>query len=369
VLVAGTTSSTDLPCVTAGGGCGNGALTTLTAGSGSFVTRLNAALTGFLQSTFVAGNNGAVLRSVQVHPASGEVFVAGHSSSTSLPCMVAGGGCANGAQSVNGGNQDVFVYRLNAALSAFLQGSFFGGSANETLAGMALHPTTGEFYLAGSTASPILPCATAGGACGTGGQSTFGGVLDGFVVRVSSDLTANDNTPDPIVFTAKGNVPPGSLQASNPAHVTGIAGAAAIYVDGQPGSAYCVSSTSSCATCDVSAGWVTSPGTITTNTFACVRHVASTVVNDVSRTRLHIGGSASPFFVTTGNLIGGGCGLDVDGNGAIDALTDGLIVLRAMFGLTGTAVTNGAIGGGAARSTWAQIQPFLNGSCGTNFAP
>jgi hypothetical protein len=64
------------------------------------------------------------------------------------------------------------------------------------------------------------------------------------------------------------------------------------------------------------------------------------------------------------------CTLDVDGNKSIDALTDGLMVLRAMFGLTGTAVTNGAIGGGTpTRTTWTQIQPYLNANCGTNFAP
>ena len=61
--------------------------------------------------------------------------------------------------------------------------------------------------------------------------------------------------------------------------------------------------------------------------------------------------------------------LDIDGNGATDALTDGLIILRAMFGLTGASVTTGAIGSGATRSTWAQIQPFLNTHCGTNFTP
>jgi hypothetical protein len=63
------------------------------------------------------------------------------------------------------------------------------------------------------------------------------------------------------------------------------------------------------------------------------------------------------------------CSLDVDANGSIDARTDGLILLRAMFGLTGTAVTNGAIGPEAGRPTWTQIQPYLNTNCGTNFAP
>ena len=63
------------------------------------------------------------------------------------------------------------------------------------------------------------------------------------------------------------------------------------------------------------------------------------------------------------------CTLDVDGNHAIDALTDGLILIRAMFGLTGTSVTNGAVGAGSTRNTWALIQPYLNGSCGASFSP
>ena len=64
------------------------------------------------------------------------------------------------------------------------------------------------------------------------------------------------------------------------------------------------------------------------------------------------------------------CTLDVDGNNQIDPLTDGLMLVRAMFGLTGTAVTNGAIGTGTpTRPTWDKIQPYLNGSCGANFSP
>lgn len=65
-----------------------------------------------------------------------------------------------------------------------------------------------------------------------------------------------------------------------------------------------------------------------------------------------------------------GCTLDIDGNGVQDALTDGLLIIRALFGLTGTAVTNRAIGSSSPmRTTWAQIQPYLNGKCGANFAP
>ncbi len=63
------------------------------------------------------------------------------------------------------------------------------------------------------------------------------------------------------------------------------------------------------------------------------------------------------------------CSFDVDGNAVIDPLTDGLLILRAMFGLTGSAVTAGTIGTGATRPTWAQLQPFMNGSCGASFLP
>ena len=50
--------------------------------------------------------------------------------------------------------------------------------------------------------------------------------------------------------------------------------------------------------------------------------------------------------------------LDVDGNGQTDALTDGLIIIRYMFGLRGPALINGAIGTGATR-TGAQIEAYI----------
>lgn len=54
------------------------------------------------------------------------------------------------------------------------------------------------------------------------------------------------------------------------------------------------------------------------------------------------------------------CVMDLDGNGVHDVKTDGLMILRAMLGFTGSAVTDNAIGSNAIRSTWADIQPVLN---------
>ncbi|MEO7279901.1 MAG: PA domain-containing protein [Casimicrobium sp.] len=51
--------------------------------------------------------------------------------------------------------------------------------------------------------------------------------------------------------------------------------------------------------------------------------------------------------------------LDVDGNGKVDALTDGLMILRTLLGLSGTAVTQSALGVGAKRTVPADISAYI----------
>jgi hypothetical protein len=53
------------------------------------------------------------------------------------------------------------------------------------------------------------------------------------------------------------------------------------------------------------------------------------------------------------------CSLDVDGDGEARALSDGLLVYRHLSGLTGSALTAGAVGAGCTRCTAAQITSFL----------
>jgi Metallo-peptidase family M12B Reprolysin-like len=66
----------------------------------------------------------------------------------------------------------------------------------------------------------------------------------------------------------------------------------------------------------------------------------------------------------------------VTGAPSSSATSDGLVLLRAMRGLTGNAVTQGAIPNGAARSQWSlpagannNIREWLNANCGTAFGP
>ena len=51
--------------------------------------------------------------------------------------------------------------------------------------------------------------------------------------------------------------------------------------------------------------------------------------------------------------------IDIDGDGKTDALTDGLLILRYLFGLGGTALTNNAVGPNATRPTAATIVPYI----------
>ncbi|MEO8137690.1 MAG: hypothetical protein ABI831_27375, partial [Betaproteobacteria bacterium] len=52
--------------------------------------------------------------------------------------------------------------------------------------------------------------------------------------------------------------------------------------------------------------------------------------------------------------------IDIDGNGSYDALTDGLLLIRYLFGLTGNSLTSGAIGASANRTTPAAIEQFMD---------
>ena len=51
--------------------------------------------------------------------------------------------------------------------------------------------------------------------------------------------------------------------------------------------------------------------------------------------------------------------LDVDGNGEVAALTDGLLIIRSLFGFSGTSLSAGAIAANAARADGAAVATYL----------
>lgn len=148
----------------------------------AFVARLSADLTTLLQASYLGGADQDGGYSIAHHPVSGEIYVAGLTDSLNFPAT------AGGAQPTNSstlGSQEAFVARLNPALTVLNQSTYYGSFANEEVSNsLAVHPATGEVYIAGQTdfAAP-LP-GTAGGA-----QATFGGGgADFFIVRFSADL-------------------------------------------------------------------------------------------------------------------------------------------------------------------------------------
>ncbi|MCX8099141.1 MAG: S8 family peptidase [Casimicrobiaceae bacterium] len=61
------------------------------------------------------------------------------------------------------------------------------------------------------------------------------------------------------------------------------------------------------------------------------------------------------------------CNGDYDGNGIVSPATDGLIALRLALGMTGNAVTQGALGTCATRTTFDTIRRWSNANCGTTY--
>ena len=50
---------------------------------------------------------------------------------------------------------------------------------------------------------------------------------------------------------------------------------------------------------------------------------------------------------------------DIDGNGQVDALTDGLLIIRYIFGIRGAALINNSVGDACQRCTTTEIQDYL----------
>ena len=178
VYVAGRASSTDFP------GTAGGAQVAHAADSiedDAFIAHLNAALTTLVQATYLGGNGVDIAQALAIHPLTGDVYVAGYTASTNFP------GTVGGAQTANAGVvSDAFVAHLNATLTALDQATYLGGTGDDQAYALAIHPMTGDVYVAGETLSTNFP-GTAGGA-----QATSSGGVDAFIARLNSALTTVD---------------------------------------------------------------------------------------------------------------------------------------------------------------------------------
>jgi len=173
VYVTGVTRSVDFPGTTAG------AQEAHRGGDyDAFVAKLSSDLTRLIQSTYLGGNGNDQANALAIHPTTGEIYVAGETESSNFT------GTNGGAQAVHGGGRkDAFVARLNQGLTRILQSTYLGGSDHDLVHALAIHPTTGEIYVAGETYSADFPHTTGGA------QRSSGGHSDAFVARLNQGLT------------------------------------------------------------------------------------------------------------------------------------------------------------------------------------
>jgi len=151
-------------------------------GVDGFVARFDSTLKTLRHFTYVGGSDGDEILSVTVHPVTGDVYVAGFTTSTDFP------GTTAGAQPHNAASEDGFVARLDSTLTSILGATYFGGHNVDKVVGVAVHPSTGEVFIAGKTMSADLP-----GTVGAG-RPDFNADLDGFVARLDPTLARLNQT-------------------------------------------------------------------------------------------------------------------------------------------------------------------------------
>ena len=169
--VTGDANSTNFP-VTAGA-----FQTSVATPADVFVSKLNAAGTALIYSTYIGGNSTDIGEGIAVD-GSGNAYVTGLTNSTDFPTT---GGAFQTADP-DGGVGDAFVTKLNAAGSALVYSTYLGGSATDRAAGVAVGPAGGA-YVIGTTSAADFPTVNAA-------QPTLGGSADAFVTNLDATGSA-----------------------------------------------------------------------------------------------------------------------------------------------------------------------------------
>jgi muconolactone delta-isomerase len=175
VYVAGYTSSANFPNTSGGAQARYGE------NGDAFVARLNSNLTQILQSTYLGGSYGDGASALAVHPTTGEIYVAGYTSSNNLPKTTGGA-----QRSYGDGRGDAFVAKLNKELTQILQSTYLGGRSSDEAIALAIHPITGEVYVAGKTYSANFPKTTGGAQARCRSCPDY---PDAFVAKLNKELT------------------------------------------------------------------------------------------------------------------------------------------------------------------------------------
>ncbi|CAG1022797.1 hypothetical protein MTYM_01996, partial [Methylococcales bacterium] len=154
-----------------------------------FVSKFTGDLTNLLASTYLGGteNDGGrdtenTWKSIAIDT-DGNIYVTGSTESTDFPTTQAAYDTSyNGYYSWTSMSGDIFVSKLNGALTSLLASTYLGGSVNDSAHTLAIDQS-GNIYVAGETDSPDFPITP--GAYDT----SYNGNADAFVAKLNGNLT------------------------------------------------------------------------------------------------------------------------------------------------------------------------------------
>ena len=192
LVLAGRTFSSNFPVTS---GCYD---PTYNGGADIIVTKINAAGTALVGSTYIGGsgdeginiysnetsfgslkyNYGDDARSEVLLDAAANVYVTASSSSTDFPVT------SNAFQSTNHGNQDAVFFKLSPGLTSLTYSTYLGGSGDDAGYVLALNRQQTAVYVGGGTASSNFPATT-----GAWKSSYQGGPADGYIARFNNSGT------------------------------------------------------------------------------------------------------------------------------------------------------------------------------------
>ncbi|MGC9516192.1 MAG: SBBP repeat-containing protein [Methanomicrobiales archaeon] len=162
----------------------------------AFITKLNPTGTDLIYSTYLGGTDDDVGMGVALDN-SGSAHITGYTYSTNFPTT------PGAYQTINNGNADAFVTKLNPTGTALQYSTYLGGNGPDDGVGIAVD-NTGSAYIAGYTTSTNFP--TTPGAY----QTTNNGNTDAFVAKFKSaadlsiEKTVNNTAPyveDTVIYT------------------------------------------------------------------------------------------------------------------------------------------------------------------------
>lgn len=154
-----------------------------------FITKINAAGSALVYSTYLGGSSGDVGYDIAVDDV-GNAYVAGATDSTNFPTK-------NPIQASNAGSNDAFVTKINADGSTLIYSTYLGGSGSDPAYGIAIDGSSNA-YLTGITGSADFPTTNPIQASYAGGKDAFVTKINaaGSALVYSTYLGGNSNEED-----------------------------------------------------------------------------------------------------------------------------------------------------------------------------